>query len=90
MSVTLRYNAAPRVRNEIVFVLLPALVLDCPISDCENEDDDEDERFARPAKIWTIGAAVPQNILCRAKESGTVGAYEFSVLAATILRSAAL
>ena len=29
------------------------LVLDCPISDDENEDEDEDERFARPATIWT-------------------------------------
>ena len=38
-----------RSRNQIVLVL----VLDCPISDYENEDDEEDERFARPATIWT-------------------------------------
>ena len=29
------------------------LVLDCPISDDQNADEDEDERFARPATIWT-------------------------------------
>jgi len=29
------------------------LVLDCPISDDQNEDEDEDERFARPATSWT-------------------------------------
>src|SRR2546427_10516303 len=46
-----RYSAARRSRNQVVLVLL--LVLDCPITDYENEDDDEDERFARPATIWT-------------------------------------
>ena len=44
-----RYGTAQRRRNQILIVL----VLDCPISDYENEDDDEDERFARPATIWT-------------------------------------
>jgi len=29
------------------------LVLDFPFSDYENEDDDEDEKFAPPATIWT-------------------------------------
>jgi hypothetical protein len=33
-------------RNEIVFVLRLVLVLDSSVSDCENEDDDEDERLA--------------------------------------------
>ena len=50
-NATLRYKAARRSRKQIVLVLL--LVLDCPISDYENEDDEEDERFARPATIWT-------------------------------------
>jgi hypothetical protein len=44
-SATLRYSAARRSRKQIVLLL----VLDCAISDYENEDDDEDERFARPA-----------------------------------------
>ena len=43
----------PQGRNQIVLLLV--LVLDSPISDYENdnEDDDADERFARPATIWT-------------------------------------
>ena len=32
--------------KQIVLVLV--FVLDCPVSDYENEDDDEDERFAPP------------------------------------------
>ncbi len=48
-SETLGYSAARRSRKQIVLVLL--LVLDCSISDYENEDDDE--RFAGPATIWT-------------------------------------
>ena len=50
-SATLLYSVARWSRKQIVLVLL--LVLDCPISDFENEDDDEDERFARLATIWT-------------------------------------
>ena len=52
-SKTLRYSAARQSRNQIVIVLLLVLALDCPISDEENKDDDEDERLARPATIWT-------------------------------------
>ena len=48
-----RYGPARRGRNQTVLVLLLVLVLDCPISDYENQDDDEDERFAQPATIWT-------------------------------------
>jgi len=43
-----RYGTARRSRNQTVLVLLLVLVLDCPISDYEN---DEDERFAGPATI---------------------------------------
>ena len=46
-------NTAQRSRNQIVLVLLLVLVLDCFISDYADEDDDEDERFARRATIWT-------------------------------------
>jgi hypothetical protein len=45
----LRYSTARRSPNQIVLVLLLVLVLDCPIPDYENED----ERFAWPATIWT-------------------------------------
>ena len=45
----LRYSIARRSRNQILLVLLLVLVLDRSIADYENED----ERFARPATIWT-------------------------------------
>jgi len=44
-----RYSAARPSRNQIVLVLVP--VLDCPFSDYEDDDEDEDEKFARPATI---------------------------------------
>src|SRR5206468_10349642 len=40
-------DTVQRCLNQFVVVLL--LVLDCPIYDDENEHDDEDKRFARPA-----------------------------------------
>ena len=49
-SATLRFSAAWRGRNQILVLLL---VLDCPTSDYESENDDEDERLAPPATIWT-------------------------------------
>ena len=45
-----RYGAARQSRKQIVLVLL--LALDRSVSDYENEDDDEERRFARPATIW--------------------------------------
>jgi len=45
-----RYSAARPSRKQIVLVLL--LVLDYSIPDYEN-DEEEDERFARLATIWT-------------------------------------
>ena len=52
MLKNLRCSVARRSRKQIVLVLLLVLVLDCPISDYEDEKDDEDEGFARPATIW--------------------------------------
>ncbi len=51
-SATLRYSVPRRSRKQIVLVLL--LVLDCPISDYEKKDDDEDERFARLQRFRQI------------------------------------
>jgi hypothetical protein len=48
-SETLQYSAARRTRKQIVLVLFLVLVLDCPIADYENKDDDEDESFERSA-----------------------------------------
>ena len=50
---TPRYSAALWNRKPVALVLLLVLVLDRSISDYENEDDHEDERFARPATSWT-------------------------------------
>jgi len=52
MLKNLRCSVARRSRKQIVLVLHLVLVLDCPISDYENEDDEEDESFARPVTIW--------------------------------------
>ena len=55
-----RYSSTRQSRNPIVLLLV--LVLDCPVSDYENEDDDEDEKFALPATIssdtadWAVRA----------------------------------
>jgi hypothetical protein len=45
-----------REQGEIPLMPQPnrSLVLDCSISDYENEDDDADETFAQTATIWAV------------------------------------
>jgi hypothetical protein len=49
-----RHGALRRSRNQIVLVPLLVLLLDFPISD---DDEDEDEKFARPTMDWTDTAS---------------------------------
>ena len=59
-----RYSAARPSRNQIV------LILDCPVSDYEDDDEDEDEKFARPATIRTdtdrLGSLRYEGVCCGA------------------------
>ncbi len=46
--VSLHTHAARRTRHQIVLLF----VVDCPVTDYENEDDQEEEGFSLASTIW--------------------------------------